>query len=113
SLRSRRLCGAFFFFGLRPRGRVRSSWFPMFRTGADLVVETLAAAGVQHLFTLSGNQILSVYDATIGKDIALIHTRHEAPPMHMPDGCGRLTEQPGVALVTGGARHCDAPPPPH
>jgi thiamine pyrophosphate-dependent acetolactate synthase large subunit-like protein len=80
----------------------------MSRTGADLVVETLAAAGVKHLFTLSGNQILSVYDATIGRDIALIHTRHEAAAVHMADGWGRLTEQPGVALVTAGPGHCNA-----
>ncbi len=80
----------------------------MSRIGADLVVETLAAAGVKHLFTLSGNQILSVYDATIGRDIALIHTRHEAAAVHMADGWGRLTEQPGVALVTAGPGHCNA-----
>ena len=30
--------------------------------GADLVVGALAAAGVRHLLSLSGNQILSVYD---------------------------------------------------
>src|SRR5262245_34615411 len=80
----------------------------MSRTGADLVVETLAAAGVKHLFTLSGNQILSLYDSTIGKDIALIHTRHEAAAVHMADGWGRLTEQAGVALVTAGPGHCNA-----
>jgi acetolactate synthase-1/2/3 large subunit len=80
----------------------------MSQTGADLVVEALATAGVKHLFTLSGNQILSVYDSTIGKDIALIHTRHEAAAVHMADGWGRLTEQPGVALVTAGPGHCNA-----
>jgi acetolactate synthase-1/2/3 large subunit len=76
--------------------------------GADLVVEALAAAGVRQLFTLSGNQILSVYDATIGRDIALVHTRHEAAAVHMADGWGRLTEQPGVALVTAGPGHLNA-----
>ena len=80
----------------------------MTRTGAGLVVETLAAAGVKHLFTLSGNQILSIYDATIESGIDLIHTRHEAAAVHMADGWGRLTEQPGVALVTAGPGHCNA-----
>ena len=77
-------------------------------TGAGRVVEALVAAGVRQIFTLSGNQILSVYDATIGRDIALIHTRHEAAAVHMADAWGRLTEQPGVALVTAGPGHLNA-----
>ena len=71
-------------------------------TGARRLVDALAAAGVRQLFTLSGNQILSVYDATIGRGIELIHTRHEAAAVHMADAWGRLTETPGVALVTAG-----------
>ena len=55
------------------------------RTGAHLVVDALVAASVQHLFSLSGNQILSVYDATIGRDLSIIHTRHEAAAVHMAD----------------------------
>ena len=74
-------------------------------TGADQVVDALIDAGVKHLFTLSGNQILSVYDAAIGRDIRLIHTRHEAAAVHMADGWGRLTEGPGVALLTAGPGH--------
>ena len=77
-------------------------------TGAGRVVEALVAAGVRQIFTLSGNQILSVYDATSGRDIALIHTRHEAAAVHMADAWGRLTEQPGVALVTAGPGHLNA-----
>src|SRR6266540_1482716 len=76
--------------------------------GADLVAEALVTAGVRRLFSLSGNQILSVYDATIGTGIGIIHTRHEAAAVHMADGWGRLTEQPGVALVTAGPGHCNA-----
>ena len=80
----------------------------MSKTGAELLIESLIAAGVKHLFTLSGNQILSLYDASIGRDIDLIHTRHEAAAVHMADGWGRLTEQPGVALLTAGPGHCNA-----
>ena len=78
------------------------------QNGAELLVESLVAAGIKHLFTLSGNQILSIYDATIGRDIELLHTRHEAAAVHMADGWGRLTEQPGVALLTAGPGHCNA-----
>ncbi|MGH7356048.1 MAG: thiamine pyrophosphate-binding protein [Candidatus Rokuibacteriota bacterium] len=80
----------------------------MTRTGATLVVDALVRADVRHLFSLSGNQILSVYDATLGQPIEIIHTRHEAAAVHMADGWGRLTETPGVALVTAGPGHLNA-----
>ena len=80
----------------------------MSRTGAQRLVDALAAHGVKHLFTLSGNQILSIYDATVGRDITLVHTRHEAAAVHMADAWGRLTDEPGVALVTAGPGHCNA-----
>jgi acetolactate synthase-1/2/3 large subunit len=78
------------------------------RTGAQLLVDALVAAGVPHLFSLSGNQILSVYDATIEQPISILHTRHEAGAVHMADAWGRLTERPGVALVTAGPGHLNA-----
>ncbi len=80
----------------------------MTRTGAHLVVEALAAASVRHLFSLSGNQILSLYDATLGRGLSIVHTRHEAAAVHMADAWGRLTDEPGVALVTAGPGHCNA-----
>ncbi len=80
----------------------------MSKTGAELLMESMISAGVKHIFTLSGNQILSLYDASIGREVDLIHTRHEAAAVHMADGWGRLTEQPGVALLTAGPGHCNA-----
>jgi acetolactate synthase-1/2/3 large subunit len=69
------------------------------------------SAGVRHLFTLSGNQILSVFDATLDAPppgLRLIHTRHEAAAVHMADAWGRLTGEPGVALLTAGPGHLNA-----
>ena len=80
----------------------------MSKAGAELLIEALISAGIKHIFSLSGNQILSLYDACIGRDINLIHTRHEAAAVHMADGWGRLTEEPGVALLTAGPGHCNA-----
>ena len=77
-------------------------------TGADLLIDSLITRGVKHLFSISGNQILPLYNATIGRDIDIIHTRHEATAVHMADGWGRLTEEPGVALLTAGPGHCNA-----
>ncbi len=80
----------------------------MSQTVAGNLVDCLLGHGVRHLFTLSGNQILSLYDATIGRDLELIHTRHEAAAVHMADAWGRLQETPGVAVVTAGPGHCNA-----
>ncbi|MDA1228732.1 MAG: hypothetical protein BZY79_01935 [SAR202 cluster bacterium Casp-Chloro-G4] len=70
--------------------------------GADLLVKALTDAGVTKIFALSGNQIMSIFDASIGTGLQLIHTRHEAAAVHMADAWGRLTGQPGVALITAG-----------
>ncbi len=77
-------------------------------SGADLLVETLVECGTKYLFSLSGNQILPIYDATIGRDIEIIHTRHEATAVHMADAWGRLTDKPGIAAVTAGPGHLNA-----
>ncbi len=70
--------------------------------GADAVARTLQAAGVERIFTLSGNQIMPVFDACLDANIDLLHVRQEAAAVHMADAWGRLTGQPGVALVTAG-----------
>lgn len=76
--------------------------------GADLLVRTLQQAGVRCLFSLSGNHVMPVYDALVGSGIRLVHTRHEGAAVHMADAWGRLTGEPGVALVTGGPGHANA-----
>lgn len=68
--------------------------------GADLLVRTLAEAGVTRIFSLSGNQIMSVYDACLDAGIALVHTRHEAAAVFMAEAWAQLTGGLGVALVT-------------
>jgi acetolactate synthase-1/2/3 large subunit len=76
--------------------------------GADLIVRTLSAAGVRRLFSLSGNQIMPIYDACIDEGLEPIHVRHEAAAVHMADAWGRLTGEPGVALLTAGPGHANA-----
>ena len=46
--------------------------------GADLVATTLKRLGVRYIFTLSGNHIMSLFDAALETKLELIHTRHEA-----------------------------------
>lgn len=76
--------------------------------GADLLARTLARVGVKHLFSLSGNHIMPLYDAALDAGLSIVHTRHEGAAVHMADAWGRLTGQPGVALFTGGPGHANA-----
>ncbi len=76
--------------------------------GADALVRAMQHAGVRRLFTLSGNHIMPVFDAALEAGITLVHTRHEAAAVFMADAWGRLTGEPGVALVTGGPGHANA-----
>ena len=78
------------------------------QTGAHHLVDALEKQGARYLFSLSGNQIMSLYDAAIDCPLRLIHTRHEAAAVHMADAWGRLTGQPGVALLTAGPGHLNA-----
>ncbi len=76
--------------------------------GSDALVAAFGAAGVARLFTLSGNHVMPLFDATIGRGVALVHVRHEAAAVHMADAWARLTGEVGVALVTGGPGHANA-----
>ncbi|MPZ43895.1 MAG: thiamine pyrophosphate-binding protein [Betaproteobacteria bacterium] len=76
--------------------------------GADVLAASLARAGTRYLFSLSGNQIMPVYDAALDAGLEIVHVRHEGAAVHMADAWGRLTEVPGVALVTGGPGHANA-----
>ena len=77
-------------------------------TGAGAVARTLAGAGVRRVFSLSGNQVLSLYEALDRAGIGIVHTRHEGAAVHMADGWARLTGEVGVALVSAGPGHANA-----
>jgi thiamine pyrophosphate-dependent acetolactate synthase large subunit-like protein len=76
--------------------------------GADIVARSLERLGCRHVFTLSGNHIMSVFDAALETSLDLVHVRHEAAAVHMADAWGRLTGEAGIAMVTGGPGHANA-----
>src|SRR6201985_1992929 len=76
--------------------------------GADIVARSLAHLGATRVFTLSGNHIMSIFDAALDAGLDLVHVRHEGGAVHMADAPGRLTGEPGIALVTGGPGHANA-----
>lgn len=67
--------------------------------GANIVTEALASAGVRTIFSLSGNQIMPVYDACLDTGLKIVHTRHEAAAVFMADAYAQLTGTLGVCLV--------------
>jgi acetolactate synthase-1/2/3 large subunit len=77
-------------------------------TGAAAVARALARAGVRRVFSLSGNQVLSLYEALDRAGVAIVHTRHEGAAVHMADAWARLTGEVGVCLVSAGPGHANA-----
>ena len=76
--------------------------------GANLVTTALADAGVTYVFTLSGNQIMPLFDAFIDADIKPIHVRHEAAAVYMADAWAQLSGDVGVAMVAAGPGFANA-----
>lgn len=71
-------------------------------------MRVLRERGVTDVFTLSGNHVMSVFDAALDAGIALVHARHEAATVHMADARARVSGDVGIALVTGGPGHANA-----
>ncbi|MCH1436918.1 MAG: biosynthetic-type acetolactate synthase large subunit [Flavobacteriales bacterium] len=73
-------------------------------TGAEAVVQSLVAEGVELLFGYPGGAIMPVYDALYGAEDQLKHilTRHEQGATHMAQGYARATGKVGVCIATSG-----------
>jgi len=69
-------------------------------TGSQMVCKALKLEGVRNIFTLAGDHILPVLDVMADQDFRIIDARHEQAAVHMADGWGRITEQPGVCMYT-------------
>ncbi|MET0384357.1 MAG: acetolactate synthase large subunit, partial [Polyangiales bacterium] len=70
--------------------------------GAELLVASLQAEGVDRIFAVPGEENLDVLEALRRSSIELIVTRHEQPAAFMAATYGRLTGRPGVCLTTLG-----------
>jgi len=72
-------------------------------TGADILINALAAEGVEYVFGYPGGAVLHIYDAMFKQPkIKHILVRHEQGATHAADGYARATGKPGVVLVTSG-----------
>lgn len=71
--------------------------------GAEAVVASLEAEGVDIIFGYPGGQAIKMYDALFdSKQITHVLARHEQAAVHEADGYARATGNVGVALVTSG-----------
>ncbi|KHL04737.1 UNVERIFIED_CONTAM: acetolactate synthase 3 catalytic subunit, partial [Mumia flava] len=71
--------------------------------GADILVNALAAEGVEFVWGYPGGAVLYIYDAFYKQNkIEHILVRHEQAAVHAADGYARATGKVGVALVTSG-----------
>ena len=68
--------------------------------GADILAGEIARRHIDAIFSLSGNQIMPLYDALYDHPVRLVHTRHEAACVFMADAWAQLSGKVGVALVT-------------
>lgn len=71
-------------------------------TGAQLVIESLEAHGVDTVFGIPGVHTLALYDALHESSIRHVLARHEQGVGFMADGYARATGKPGVAMVITG-----------
>ncbi|NGM16623.1 biosynthetic-type acetolactate synthase large subunit [Eggerthellaceae bacterium zg-893] len=71
--------------------------------GAEAVVASLEAEGVDTVFGYPGGQAIKIYDALYDSTlIRHILARHEQGAVHEADGYARATGKVGVAIVTSG-----------
>ena len=73
-------------------------------TGAEILVDALAAEGVDTIFGLPGLQLDHIFDALYSRQdaIRVIHTRHEQATAYMAFGYAQATGRVGTCLVVPG-----------
>jgi acetolactate synthase I/II/III large subunit len=73
-------------------------------TGAQAIMESLVAQGVDTIFGYPGGAIMPTYDALYDYQDKIKHilVRHEQGAGHAAQGYARMTNRAGVALVTSG-----------
>ena len=72
-------------------------------SGAQIVVQSLKAEGVEYVFGYPGGAVIEIYDALFQLNkFKHILVRHEQAAVHAADAYARVSGKVGVALVTSG-----------
>ncbi|MBO7166574.1 MAG: biosynthetic-type acetolactate synthase large subunit [Kiritimatiellae bacterium] len=72
------------------------------KTGAQVLVDSLAKAGTKVLFGYPGGTVLDIFNCLPEAPFQFVLGRHEQGCAHMADGYARATGRVGVCLVTSG-----------
>jgi acetolactate synthase-1/2/3 large subunit len=67
-----------------------------------VIVDSLAAHGVERTFVVPGESFLDVLDGLHGSEIETVVCRHEGGAAYMAEADGKMNQRPGVAMVTRG-----------
>ena len=76
-------------------------------TGGQIVARMLKQEGIQHIFTISGGDIIDIYNGCIDEGIKIVDVRHEQVAAHAADAYARIRGL-GCAVVTAGPGTTDA-----
>ncbi|WP_275888005.1 thiamine pyrophosphate-binding protein, partial [Janibacter anophelis] len=73
-------------------------------SGGMRAVSAAAAHGVETMFTLSGAHVFPLYDGAVTSDppMRLLDVRHEQTAVFAAEATGKLTRNPGLAVLTAG-----------
>jgi acetolactate synthase-1/2/3 large subunit len=71
-------------------------------TGGELLVRTLQAVDVRHIFGIHGAHLETVFQACRQYKIAIVDTRHEVAAGHAAEGYARSLRKLAVAMGTAG-----------
>ncbi|KMJ52237.1 MULTISPECIES: biosynthetic-type acetolactate synthase large subunit [Vogesella] len=72
-------------------------------SGAEILVRSLQAEGVEFVFGYPGGAVLEIYDAIFRQqEFKHVLVRHEQAAVHAADAYSRSCDKVGVALVTSG-----------
>ncbi|MFM8550778.1 MAG: thiamine pyrophosphate-binding protein [Nitrospiraceae bacterium] len=72
------------------------------KNGAELLVQSLDAQGVEYIFGVPGGAVLPILDVLADHGPTFILCRHETGAAFMAQAWGRITGKPGVVLTTSG-----------
>ncbi|MEV3929033.1 MULTISPECIES: thiamine pyrophosphate-dependent enzyme [unclassified Streptomyces] len=72
------------------------------RTGGQVLIDQLAAHGVDTAYGVPGESYLAALDALHDAPLRLVVCRHEGGAAYMAEAHGKLTGQPGVCFATRG-----------
>jgi acetolactate synthase-1/2/3 large subunit len=72
------------------------------RHAGQAIVDSLALHGVKRVFAVPGESYLAVLDGLHGTPIETVVVRQEGGAAYMAEAHGKLTGEPGVAMVTRG-----------